>query len=81
MRNRQIETHVNQCDETPLKIIHVDRPAGSKSYTWIHITGELSPVLKVVVYEYRKIRYRDHYIKYLLTKLAQLIDKNRKIEI
>lgn len=60
MRNRQLEAHVNQCDETPLEIIHDDRPAGSKSYMWVHITGELSPVPKIVVYEYQKTRHSDH---------------------
>lgn len=29
MRERQLEAHVNQCDETPLEVIHDGRPAGS----------------------------------------------------
>lgn len=32
MKKRQLEAHVNQCDETPLEVIHDGRPAGSKSY-------------------------------------------------
>lgn len=55
-----MESHVNQCDETPLEIIHDDRPAGSKSYMWVHITGELSPAPEIVVYEYQKTRHSDH---------------------
>ena len=47
-------------DETPLEVIHDDRPAGSKSYMWVHITGELSPVPKIIVYEYQKTRHSDH---------------------
>ena len=49
-----------QCDETPLEVIHDDRPAGSQSYMWVHLTGELSPVPKIVVYEYQKTRHSDH---------------------
>lgn len=51
---------MNQCDETPLEVIHDDRPAGSKSYMWVHLTGELSPGPKIVVYEYQKTRHSDH---------------------
>ena len=60
MKMRQMEAHVNQCDETPLEVIHDGRPAGSKSYMWVHLTGELSPVPKIVVYEYQKTRHSDH---------------------
>ena len=60
MKKRQLEAHVNQSDETPLEVIHDGRPAGSKSYMWVHLTGELSPVPKIIVYEYRKTRHSDH---------------------
>ena len=60
MKKRQLEAHVNQSDETPVEVIHDDRPAGSKSYMWVHITGELSPVPPVIVYEYQKTRHSDH---------------------
>ena len=60
MKKKQLEAHVNQCDETPLEVIHDGRPAGSKSYMWVHITGELSPVPKLIVYEYQKTRHSDH---------------------
>lgn len=60
MKKKQLEAHVNQCDETPLEVIHDGRPAGSKSYMWVHITGELSPVPKIIVYEYQKTRHSDH---------------------
>jgi hypothetical protein len=55
-----LKAHVNQCDETTVEVIHDGRPAGSKSYMWVHITGELSPVPKIVVYEYQKTRHSDH---------------------
>ena len=60
MIKTQLQAHVNQCDETTLEVIHDDRPAGSTSYMWVHLTGELSPVPKIVVYEYQKTRHSDH---------------------
>jgi hypothetical protein len=60
MKERQLEAHVNQCDETPLEVIHDGRPAGCKSYMWVHLTGELSPVPKIIVYEYQKTRHSAH---------------------
>ena len=60
MKRRQLEAHVNQCDETPLEVIHDGRPAGSKSYMWVHLTGELSPGPRIIVYEYQKTRHSDH---------------------
>lgn len=60
MKKRQLEAHVNQCDETPLEVIHDGRPAGSKSYMWVHLTGELSPGPKIILYEYQKTRHSDH---------------------
>lgn len=60
MKKRQLEAHVNQCDETTVEVIHDGRPAGSKSYMWVHLTGELSPGPKIVVYEYQKTRHSSH---------------------
>lgn len=60
MKKRQLETHVNQSDETPVEVIHDGRPAGSQSYMWVHITGELSAVPPIIVYEYQKTRHSDH---------------------
>ena len=60
MKVTSLKAHVNQCDETTVEVIHDGRPAGSKSYMWVHLTGELSPVPKIVVYEYQKTRHSDH---------------------
>ena len=60
MKAQQLKVHVNQCDETPLEVIHDGRPAGSKSYMWVHLTGELSPVPKIIIYEYQKTRHSGH---------------------
>ena len=60
MKAEQLKAHVNQSDETPLEVIHDGRPAGSKSYMWVHLTGELSQVPPIVVYEYQKTRHSNH---------------------
>jgi len=60
MKSTSLKAHVNQCDETTVEVIHDDRPAGSKSYMWVHLTGELSPGPKIIVYEYQKTRHSDH---------------------
>lgn len=60
MKEKQLTAHVNQCDETPLEVVNDGRPAGSKSYMWVHLTGELSPGPRIVVYEYQKTRHSDH---------------------
>ncbi len=60
MKSTSLKTHVNQCDETVVEVIHDGRPAGSKSYMWVHVTGELSPGPKVILYEYQKTRHSDH---------------------
>jgi transposase len=60
MKVTSLKAHVNQCDETTVEVIHDGRPAGSKSYMWVHLTGELSPVPKIIVYEYQKTRHSDH---------------------
>ena len=54
MKAGQLRAHVNQCDETTVEVIHDGRPAGSKSYMWGHLTGELSPDPRIIVYEYQK---------------------------
>lgn len=52
MKSTSLKAHVNQCDETTVEVIHDGRPAGNKSYMWVHLTGELSPDPKIIVYEY-----------------------------
>lgn len=60
MKSTSLKAHVNQCDETPVEVIHDGRPAGCKSYMWVHITGELNVGPKIIVYEYQKTRHSDH---------------------
>ncbi len=52
--------HVCQADETPVQVIHDGRPAGSKSYMWVHRSGEFYRDRPVVLYEYQRTRHHDH---------------------
>lgn len=52
--------HVNQSDETPCQVINDGRSPGSKSYMWVHRSGELYRDKQIVLYEYQK--GRDHHI-------------------
>lgn len=60
MKSTSLKAYVNQCDETPVEVIHDGRPAGCKSYMWVHVTGELSLGPKIIAYEYQKTRHSDH---------------------
>lgn len=60
MKSTMLKAHVNQCDEITLEVIYDGRPAGSTSYIWVHITGELNPVPNIIVYEYQKTRLSDN---------------------
>ena len=41
--------HVIQADETPVLVNHDGRPAGPKSYTWVHRSGYMYPEEQIVV--------------------------------
>jgi len=43
---------VTQSDETPTQVIHDGRNATSKSYMWVHRSGEFSTDHPIVIYEY-----------------------------
>lgn len=58
MRQELLKLPVTQADETPTQVIHDDRHPGSKSYMWVHRSGELCKDRTVVIYEYQK--GRDH---------------------
>ena len=51
---------VNQADETPVEVIHDGRNAGSKSYMWVHRSGEMYREQPIVLYEYQKTRNSMH---------------------
>lgn len=52
--------HVTQSDETPCQVIKDGRSPTSRSYMWVHRSGELYRDKSIVLYEYQK--GRDHHI-------------------
>lgn len=60
MRQELLKLHVTQSDETPTQVINDGRSPGSKSYMWVHRSGELYREQPVVIYEYQA--GRDHHI-------------------
>ena len=52
--------HVTQSDETPCQVIKDGRNPTSRSYMWVHRSGELYRDKSIVLYEYQK--GRDHHI-------------------
>ena len=68
MRQELLKLPVNQADETPTQVINDDRAPGSKSYMWVHRSGEFYTEKPIVIYEYQKGRnhelpldfYRDY---------------------
>ena len=58
MRQELLKLPVTQSDETPTQVIHDGRHPGSKSYMWVHRSGEFCKDRRIVIYEYQK--GRDH---------------------
>lgn len=58
MRQELLKLPVTQADETPTQVIHDGRNPGSKSYMWVHRSGEFCREKPIVIYEYQK--GRDH---------------------
>lgn len=60
MKYHLLQLPVVQADETPTQVIHDERSAGSKSYMWVHRSGELFDDKAIVLYEYQKTRHHEH---------------------
>lgn len=68
MKQELLKLPVTQSDETPTQVIHDGRAPGSKSYMWVHRSGEFFKERPIVIYEYQKGRshelplafYRDY---------------------
>ena len=60
MKYHLLQLHVNQCDETPVQVINDGPSPGSKSYMWVHRSGELYRDTQIALYEYQ--RGRDHHL-------------------
>lgn len=61
MKKRQLEAHVNQCDETPVAVVQDSRGGESRRncYFWVFSTSELWPGERVVVFQYEGSRSTD----------------------
>ena len=62
LKEELLKYHVNQADETPVKVINDGRPSGttSTSYMWVHRSGEFYKDRPIVLYEYQKTRHHKH---------------------
>ena len=49
LHRKLYDYHVIQADETPVLVNHDGRPAGPKSYTWVHRSGYMYPEEQIVV--------------------------------
>lgn len=59
MKQELLKLPVTQSDETPTQVIRDDRIPGSKSYMWVHRSGEFYTERPVVIYEYQKGRNHE----------------------
>ena len=56
---------VVQCDETPTLVVNDGNPTpGSKSYMWVHRSGELIEGMAIILYEYQKTRHHKHPLEF-----------------
>ena len=56
--------HYYQCDETTWNVIMDGRPAGSKSFIWLHTTSELCECNPIIIFAYEMTRGTDHLRKF-----------------
>lgn len=59
-----MDEHYHQCDETTWNVICDERPAGSKSYIWLHTTSELCECNPIIIFAYELTRGTDHLRKF-----------------
>jgi len=59
MKKELLKLPVTQSDETPTQVIRDDRNPGSKSYMWVHRSGEFFTERPIVLYEYQKGRNHE----------------------
>ncbi|MDO4621253.1 MAG: IS66 family transposase [Lachnospiraceae bacterium] len=60
LQTELLKQPVTHCDETPTQVLKDAERPNSKSYMWVHRTGEYDLKHPVVIYEYQK--GRDHHI-------------------
>ena len=59
MKQELLKLQVTQSDESPTQVINDDRAPGSKSYMWVHRSGEFHTEFPMVIYEYQKGRNHE----------------------
>ena len=59
-----MDERYHQCDETTWNVINDGRPAGSKSYVWLHATSELCECNPIIIFAYELTRGTDHLRKF-----------------
>lgn len=59
MKQELLALPVTQSDETPTQVIHDGGHPGSKSYMWVHRSGEFYKDRPIVLYEYQKGRSHE----------------------
>ena len=64
MKYHLLQLHVNQCDETPVQVVNDGGSPGSKSYMWVHRSGELYRDIQIALYEYQKGRHHHFPLEY-----------------
>jgi len=68
MRRLQLERSYAQADETTLMVLHEDDTEGrkttTKSFVWVHTTGEFDDEKPIVIYCYEPTRGTDHLREY-----------------
>ena len=64
MKEHLLKLPVVQADETPTLVVQDGRPAGSKSYMWVHRSGEFIRDKVIVLYEYQKTRHHNHPLEF-----------------
>lgn len=64
LKGRLLSVAYHQCDETPLRVLRDGRPAGAKSYMWVHITSELLNTSPIILFCYELTRGTDHLRKF-----------------
>ena len=61
MHRLQCARSYGQCDETTLQVLHEEgRDARTKSYVWLHTTGELDDGPAIITFTYEPTRGTDH---------------------
>jgi len=60
------------CDETYFSVVLDERGPGSKSFIWVHRSGNLANIPQIVVYCYEKTRGADH-LRNFYTGLLEMI--------